>query len=129
MEDPVEVQLPSGDRPCIVLRVEKLRDRIPPAPFGDVPLYFCNSPVIESTVGGGMRNVYIWFGLQRQLIYRIACRLAELIQPSPVHSPVESSANICAGQSGFDVVQFVERGVLTIREPGRFDCRREGDVL
>ena len=124
MEDPVEVQFPRGNNPRITFRVKESRYRIPPTPFDDIPLNFCNSPRIESTVGGGIRNEYMWFSSRRQLTYRIACRPTKLIQTSPIHPPVEGPTYICAGQPEFDVLQFVERGILTTCELWTVDCRR-----
>ena len=128
MEDPAEVQFPSGDGPRIILRVKELGDRIPPTPFDDVPLDFCNGPGIESTVGGGIRNAYLWLSSRRQLIYRIASRPVKLIQPPSIHPPVEGSTYVCAGQPEFDVVQFVERGILATCELWRVGCRTRGNV-
>jgi len=91
MQDPVEVQLPGSDRHRIGLRMEESRDRITPTPFHDPSLYFCNSPVI--IVGGRTRNVSQWFNSRRQLIYRVAHGLTELVQSPSVHPPVEGSAD------------------------------------
>ena len=43
-KDPLEVQLPGGDRLSIVLRVVTSRDRVPPSPLGDVPLDLVHNP-------------------------------------------------------------------------------------
>ena len=50
MEDPIEVQPPSRDRPLIVLRVESSRDRISFTPLDDAPLDLGHRPVIANLV-------------------------------------------------------------------------------
>ena len=52
MKDPVEVQLPGGDSFFIILRVEKLRDRVSFTPLDDVSLDLGHSPVIGRFVSG-----------------------------------------------------------------------------
>ena len=75
--------------------MEKLRDRVTPALFYDLFLYFRNSPVIESTVGGRIR-AYRRFHSRCQLIYCIAHRPTEIVQFPSAHSPVERSTDIGA---------------------------------
>ena len=50
VEDPIEVQPPGRNRPLIVLRVKKSRDRILFTPLDDAPLDLGHSPTIESLV-------------------------------------------------------------------------------
>ena len=49
-KEPVEVRLPRGNRLPIGLRMDKSRDRTPPAPFDDFPLDLRNGSAIKSTV-------------------------------------------------------------------------------
>ena len=51
MEDPVEVQLPSGNRFLVVLRMQKSRDCVPSAPFDDLPLDPRHGSAIKSVIG------------------------------------------------------------------------------
>ena len=88
MKDFVEVQLPSGDRPPIVLCVKEPRDCIPPAPFDNLSLYFRNGPAIGNMVGERGRNGYPRFNSRRQLVYRIAHGLTEFFQSLPTHPSV-----------------------------------------
>ena len=96
MKNPVEFQVPSSDHPPIILRMKEPRDHFPPAPLGDLSLYFFNSPVIES-VGGRARNTYRRFNSRPQLIYRIPHGLTEVFQWPPVHPPVEGYADVGTG--------------------------------
>ena len=50
MEDPTEIQIPSGDRILVTFRVEESRDRIPVSSFDDLPLDLRNGPTIENVV-------------------------------------------------------------------------------
>jgi hypothetical protein len=50
MKNPVEVQLPSGDRILIILRMEKSRDCVPSALFDDLPLDLRDSSAVKSVV-------------------------------------------------------------------------------
>ena len=68
-----------------------------PTLFDDLLLYFRDSPTIESAVGGGTRNVHRRFNSPCQLVYRVTHRLIEIFQFLSIHSPVEGSADICAG--------------------------------
>jgi hypothetical protein len=70
---------------------------MPTASLDDLLLYFCDSPMMGSTVGGWTRNAYPWSNSRRQLIYRIACGLAEVTQFLSIHSPFKGSTDIGAG--------------------------------
>ena len=118
MKDPVEVGIPSSNCPLIVLRVNKSRDCVTFALFDDLLLYFRDSPVIKCTVGERARNVHHWFNSRRQLIYRVAHGLVEVVQFLSTHSPFKSSTDIGTGQSEFDVIHFVSHRVLVMCEPG-----------
>jgi hypothetical protein len=48
MKDPIELQLPTGDFFLVVLRMEKSRDRVPSAPFDDLPLDLPYGSVVGS---------------------------------------------------------------------------------
>ena len=50
MESPVEVRPPTGDRLFIILRVEESGEHVSFTPLGNLCLYLCNSPAIESSV-------------------------------------------------------------------------------
>ena len=50
-KDPVELQLPSGNRLLIILRMEKSRNCVLPTLFDDLPLDLCCSPAIKNVVG------------------------------------------------------------------------------
>jgi len=64
--------------------------------FDDFLSYFRDGPAIEEMVGAKDRNTYTWFNSRRQLIYRIAHRLVEVVQSLIVHSPVKGSTDIGA---------------------------------
>ena len=68
--------------------------------------------------------MYRCLGSRRQLIYRIAHRLAEVPQLLSVHPPVEGPTDIGAEQSDLDVIRFVDYRVLAAREPGTSHRRR-----
>jgi len=101
---------------------------VTPALLYDFPPYLCDSPAIEITVGGRIRDVYHRFHSQRQLIYRIAHGPAEVIQALSAHSPVEGSTDVGAEQSKIDIFQLVKHRVLTTCEL-ETSHRRRGDVL
>jgi len=69
---------------------------MPPTLFDDLLLYLRDSPAMENTVGGGTRNVHRPSNSRRQLAYRIAHGLTEVIQFLSIHSSVEGSADIGA---------------------------------
>ena len=50
MESPVEVRPPTGDRLFIILRVEESGEHVSLTPLGDLRLYLCHGPAIESSV-------------------------------------------------------------------------------
>jgi hypothetical protein len=62
----------------------------------DLLLDFCDGPAIKIMVSGGTGDVYRWFNPRRQLVYRVAHRLAELVQLLSAHSPFERFADISA---------------------------------
>ena len=53
-----------------------------------------------------------WFSSRRQLLDCFAHGAIEVVQPLPVQSPVERSADISAGQPKFDVINLVDHRVL-----------------
>ena len=69
---------------------------MPPTLLDDLLLYFHDSPAIESVVGGRARNARGWFNSRRQLTYRIAHGLAEVVQFLSVHSPIKGSTDVSA---------------------------------
>ena len=52
------------------------------------------------------------FDPRRQLAYRLAHGLAEVVQFLPIHSPVEGSTDIGAAQPEFDVFLFIDHRIL-----------------
>ena len=58
MEDPVEIQLPGGDRLLVILRVCKSRQQVPPTLFDDLLLDSCHSSAIEGMVSRVHFNTY-----------------------------------------------------------------------
>jgi len=57
-------------------------------------LYFRDSPTAENMVGGRILGVYCRLDLPRQLIYRIAHGLAEIVRLLSIRSPVQGSADV-----------------------------------
>ena len=53
-----------------------------------------------------------WFSSRRQLLDCFAHGAIEVVQPLPVQSPVERSADISAGQPKFDVIHLVGHLIL-----------------
>ena len=89
---------------------------MPPALFNDILVYFCDGPAIKNMVGGRDRNVHRRFNLRRQLKYRIAHGLVEVVQFLSVHSPVKSSTDIGTGQSKLDIILVIGHCVLAVCE-------------
>lgn len=89
---------------------------MPPALFVDLLLNFRDSPATEGMVGGRARNVYRQFDLHHQLIYHIVHGLAEVVRFLSIQSPVEESTDVSTEQPDFDVIQFVDHGVLAMCE-------------
>ena len=79
LKDPVEVGLPNCNSILVVPRVKHPRDFVPPALFGDLPLYFRDGPAVENAVSRGSRIMHHQFDSRHQLIYRITHRLAEVV--------------------------------------------------
>ena len=68
------------------------------ASFDNLLLYFRDSPAIGSMVSERTRNVHRrWSNSRRQLIYRIAHGLVEVVQFLSIHSPFKGSTDISAG--------------------------------
>lgn len=65
------------------------------------------------------------FDPRRQLLYRLAHGLSEVVQFPSIHRPVKGSTDVGAVQPEFDVSQFVNLGVLDYRET-EGHCRRVG---
>ena len=123
MKDPVEVQLPGGDGFLVVLRVCKSRQYIPSTLLDDFFLDSCHGSTIKGAVSGGIQySIYHnrWLDSRRQLSNRFEHGLTELAHLPPVHSPIKRSTHIRAGQTEFDIVQFVDHRVLAICEHGAF---------
>ena len=77
--------------------MEESRDTAPPTLFHDLLLYFCDGSAIDNMVGGKTGDVHHRFNSRRQLTYRIAHRLAEVIQFLSIHSPVQGSTDVGTG--------------------------------
>ena len=105
--------------------MNKSRDSVPPALFDDLLLHFRDSPAIENMIDGRNRSVYCRFNSRRQLIYRIAHGLAEVVRLLSIHSPVEGFTDISTGKPKFDVVLLIGHRVLTMCEPGTSHRRME----
>ena len=99
---------------------------MPLALFGDFLLYFRDGPAIEKKIGGRSRNVCHWFNSRLQLIYRITHRLAEVVHPLSIHSPVKGCTNIGAEQPELDVILFIDHRILPMCEPCTFRHKRRG---
>ena len=67
---------------------------MPLALFDDLLLYLRDSPVIDDVVSGRIRSMHRQFNPRRQLVYRIAHGLAEVVQFLAIHSPVKGSTDI-----------------------------------
>ena len=68
MKHPVEVQPPDCDRLFIVLRVEKLRGRVPFTPPDNFPSDLGHSPVVGSIVSRSLGVCIAEFNSHRQLL-------------------------------------------------------------
>ena len=97
LKDPIQVRLPTRNLILVVPHKKKTKDAAPPALFDDLLLYFRDGPAIESAINGRTRDVYRWFDLRRQLIYRLVHGLTEVIRPPSSHSPLKGSTDISTG--------------------------------
>ena len=97
LKDPIQVRLPTRNLILVVFRAKKSRDTAPPTLFDDLLLYFRDGPAIESVISGRTRDVYRRFDSHRQLIYRLAHGLTEVVQLLSIHSPLKGSTDISAG--------------------------------
>jgi len=98
------------------------------AVFVDLLLYFRDGPTIENTIGRRVGNAYHWYNSRRQLVYRIAHRLAEIVHLLSIHSPGEGSTDLGAEQPKIDIIPFVDHCVLAVCEPDVFRRREEGNL-
>ena len=96
MKDPIKVGLPRHNRVLVIPRVEEPRNPVATASSHDLLLYFCDGPVTEIVVSGRTGGTYRSFNSRRQLVYRIAHRLAEAVQLLFAHSPFQGFTDICA---------------------------------
>ena len=97
LKDPIQVRLPTRNLILVVPRAKESRDAAPLTLFDDLLLDFRDGPVIESKISGRTRDVYRWFDSRRQLIYRLAHGLTEVVQLLSIHSPLKGSADIRTG--------------------------------
>jgi hypothetical protein len=97
-----------------------------PASFLDLLLYFFNGPAIGRIGERTEQILTTRLNSRCQLIYRVAHRLAEIVQFLFAHPPFEGFADISTEQPEFDVVLFVDHRVLTMCEPSISHRRREG---
>ena len=97
LKDPIQVRLPTRNLILVVPRVKKSGDAAPPTLFDDLILDFRDGTVIESAISGRTRDAYRWFDSRRQLIYRLAHGLTEVIQLLSIHSPLKGSTDISTG--------------------------------
>ena len=97
MKDLVEIGLPSRNRVLIFPHMKNSRGHITPTPFDDLLLYSRNGPAIESMVSGKAGNGYLWLDSRRQLIYRIAHGLIEVVQLFSIHPTLKGCTYIGTG--------------------------------
>ena len=74
------------------------------------------------------QTVYHWFNQHRQLIYRLARGLAEVVQFLSIRSSVEGPTDIGAVQPSPDEILIVNHRLLDTREPRAHRRRRGGNV-
>jgi len=65
-----------------------------PALFDDLLLDFRHSPAIDNVVCASDQDVYRQLNSHRQLIYRIAHGIAEIVEFLSIHSPVQGSTDV-----------------------------------
>jgi len=95
-KNPVEVQLPGGDRLFVVLRVVTSRDRVPFSPLDDILLSLFHSP--DRELGEEIaRGTHRWPNSRRQFPNPPEDGPTELICPLSVYHPTEDFADISAG--------------------------------
>ena len=117
MKDPVELRLPTSDRLLIILRMEKPRECVPLALFGDLPLDLPHRSAVRGIISEPFKLCDIGLNNPRcQLIYRLAHGLTEVVQFLSIHSPGEGSADVGAAQPELNEILFVHHRVLDIRE-------------
>ena len=97
MKDSIQIRLPTRNLILVAPRANKSRDPAPLTLFDDLLLYFRDGPVIESAISGRTRDVYRWFDSRRQLIYRLAYGLTEIVQLLSIHSPLKGSTDVSTG--------------------------------
>ena len=68
-----------------------------------------------------------WFNSLRQLVYRLAYRLAEVIQSPSIHSPVKGFAYVGADYPKLDVVDFVGHRFLIMAYEFWMRHRKRGE--
>ena len=129
LEEPIQVRFPRRNHVFVTLGVNKSNKPVPFASFDDPLLDFFNSPAIASTVNGRAGDVYRWLNLRCKLIYCVACRLAEIIQFLPAHSPFKGCAYIGAGRTEIDILLIVGHRILEMSEPRVPYHGRGGDSL
>ena len=127
-EDPVEVRLPTGNRILVVPRMKESRDSMSPALFDNLILHFRDSPAADSIVSEKVRSAHWRFNPRQQLAYRIAHRLAEVVEFLSIHSPIKGLTDTGTEQSELDVILFVDHRILVMCESGTSRRKREGNI-
>jgi len=69
-----------------------------------------------------------WSDSRCQLLNRLARGSAEVIQLPSAHPTIKGSTHVRAGEAEFDIVPFVDHGVLGMYELGSPHCRRGGKI-
>ena len=82
------------------------------------PLRFLTFLSISATVlrsvsrRRAIQCVYHWSNPRRKPVYRFTHGRTEVIQPPPVHSPIECLTDIGAVETETDVIPFIDHGIL-----------------
>ena len=118
LKNPIQLHPPTGNLSLPVACSKVFNKFILPGQFVHLPLYFLNTPVIKSTVGGRPRNIRRRTDSRLQPIYRIAYRLAELVRPLSIRSPSKRITDIGTEYSEVHTILLVGHLVLTTFELG-----------
>ena len=117
LKNPIQLRPPTRNLFLIMSRSQEFGQCILPGQFVDRSLYFLNTPVIKSTVGGRTRRMHHRIDSRFQLMYRITHGLAEFVCPFSFRSPPEGVTDIGAEYPEVHTILFVRQLVLAVFEP------------
>ena len=113
----IQPRLPTSNLSLDVVHSKIFNQAILLGLFVDLPLYFLNTPAIETTVGGRSQSIYHQIDSRLQLGYRVAHRLAEFVFLLSACSPLKRITDVGTVYPKVHAILIVGHLVLAMFEP------------